>query len=146
MQAQDEVKKTIYCDCCGEDLGSLSVKECRLTIYQEVVDVAYFTCPSCGMLYVVFILDGRARYLKADYDRYMKRISRKRNVTEADANVASAKLRRLKDRNDMLKKRYLGGLTVVSVNNADERLEYHDWRGERETGGKKWPIKKTRRV
>lgn len=134
MQAQDDAKKTICCDFCGEDLNSLSVKEYRLTIDQEVVDVSYFTCTSCGALYVVFILDGRARYLKVDYDRYMKRMRRKRNVTEADADVASAKLRRLKDRNDMLKKRYLGGLTVVSVNNADERLEYHDQRGERETG------------
>lgn len=126
MQVQDEAKKTILCDFCGEDISSLSIKEYRLTIDQEVVDVSYFTCPSCGVLYVVFILDGRARYLKADYDRYMKRMRRMRRVTEADANVASEKLRRLKDRNDMLKKRYLGGLTVVSVNNADERLEYHD--------------------
>lgn len=134
MQAQDDAKKTIYCDFCGEDLNSLSVKERRLTIDQEVVDVSYFTCPSCGKLYVVFVLDGRARYLKADYDRYMKRMRRMRKVTEADANVASAKLRRLKDRSNMLKKRYLGGFTMVSVNNADERLEYHDKRGERETG------------
>lgn len=133
MLEKDESKNIIYCDRCGEEVGSLSVKEYRLTIDQEVVDVTYFTCPSCGMLYVIFILDGRARHLKADYDRYMKRMSRMRKVTEADANVASAKLRRLKDRNEMLKKRYLGGLTVVSVNNADERLEYHDQRGERET-------------
>jgi hypothetical protein len=135
MQVQDEAKNTIYCDCCGEDISSLSVKEQRLTIDQEVADVSYFTCPSCGMLYVIFILDGRARHLKADYDRYMKRMMRMRRVTQADADVAFAKLRRLKDRNEKLKNRYLGGLTVVSVNNADERLEYHDWRGERETGG-----------
>ena len=134
MQAQDDAKKIILCDFCGEDINSLSIKEYRLTIDQEVVDVSYFTCPSCGALYVVFVLDGRARYLKADYDMYMKRMRRKRRVTDADANVASAKLRRLKDRSDMLKKRYLGGLTVVSVNNADEHLEYHDQRGERETG------------
>lgn len=126
MHTQDDAKKTIYCDCCGDDVSSLSVKEQRLTIDQEVFDVAYFVCPSCGMLYVIFILDGRARHLKADYDRYMRRMMRMRRVTKDDYDVSFAKLRRLKDRNEKLKNRYLGGLTVVSVNNADEHLEYHD--------------------
>lgn len=124
----------IYCDECGKEIGSLSMKESRLVIDQEVIDVAYFICPKCETLYVMFILDGKARHMKSDYDKFMRRMSRMRRVTSADEDVAMAKLRRLKNRNDKLKKRYLGGLTVVSVNNADEHIEYHDQRGERETG------------
>ena len=123
----------IYCDECGKEIGSLSMKESRLVIDQEVIDVAYFICQECETLYVMFILDGKARHMKSDYDKFMRRMSRMRRVTSADQDVARAKLRRLKNRNDKLKKRYLGGLTVVSVNNADEHIEYHDQRGERET-------------
>ena len=123
----------IVCDECGKIVESPSVKEARLTIDQEVVDVAYFICDECGSPYVLFILDGKARHLKADYDRYMRRIDRKRRVSDADEEVARVKLRRLKGRSDKLKKRYLGGFTVTSVNGADCCLVYHDERGERET-------------
>lgn len=129
-----EYRSAIYCDECGKEIGSLSVKESRLVIDQEVIDVAYFICPECETLYVMFILDSKARHMKSDYDKFMRRMSRMRRVTSADKDVARAKLRRLKNRNDKLKKRYLGGLTVVSVNNADEHIEYHDQRGEREIG------------
>lgn len=118
------------CDSCGARflIDSVAIRVTELDLDEGQCEVAYFACPSCRRVYLVFVKDARYMELKEDMDNHSRRMQKLRGrVSAEEANNLSVMFGRKRDRLsrhvDFLKKKYDGRFTLVETENGTEDLK-----------------------
>ena len=121
----------IECDACSYEFPFLSVKIKEATV-QGVSDmtIRYFTCPKCGKLYPILLMDQKYRELLNDFVqaklRYTKALRKPGNVGVASMLGESMmrKKQRLSAHHENIRRKYPGTFTIVSSEGNEDIINY----------------------
>lgn len=105
--------KVISCESCGNSWISKTtdLRKDRVNVKGELLEVTYFTCPSCHKLYVVNIDNHETLRLRKMLSIEVKRINRDNDLgkdTSKRSKKVSRMYQQLREKGTILKNTYNG--------------------------------------